>query len=190
MFFDLLGYQNPHPGGPDPRPKNWFYYWTQTSANHGTMNYSLGHPDGHTAWCDSGNPPSYPCYVTDYHATASYGVGSVPSTTQNAGQTLTFIDNFAWVARHEWRHHNQMTTWWGTGGWDSSEDGDADKIPDDTEDNMTTADGGPFDITKKETYTSDWTTNDLERNAVVTQAAWTKDSADGEDWAHPGSQWP
>jgi len=42
VFFDALGTQNP--SAANPKPKNWFYYWTQTAANCGKLrNYEL-HP--------------------------------------------------------------------------------------------------------------------------------------------------
>jgi hypothetical protein len=54
--------------------------------------------------------------------------------------------------------------------------------------NMTSADGGPFDITKYDTFPTDWLNNDHERQTVVTQSHWGEGSADTEDWANPGHQ--
>jgi hypothetical protein len=81
--------------------------------------------------------------------------------------------------------------WWAAGGYDATQDtGDSDKMPDAFEDASTVADGGPFNKAIVDTFVGDWVNTDIERNCIVTELAWVKDSADGEDWAKPGSQWP
>ena len=115
-FFDLLGTQNPSTA--TPKTKNWFYYWKQTSANAGTMYY------GTSSKCDLSAPPDYPCYVSDGDSD-SY---NTPKVGQNSNTNLKHIDNFAWTARHEWRHHNQDIAWWGNGGWIPAQDPDSDVI--------------------------------------------------------------
>jgi hypothetical protein len=183
VFFDLLGSQNPSTA--TPKPKNWFYYWRQTSANAGTMHYAASG----TSHCDFMDEPDYPCYLVDSVA----GPYNTPDVGKNANTYLNRIDHFAWTSRHEWRHHGQATAWWGAGGWVAANDADApaaDGIPDSIEAAFAAAEGGPFDNTMKDTFTTDSVNSDLERNAVFTQEEWTVGSADDEDWAHPGNQWP
>jgi hypothetical protein len=167
-----------NPGGTTP---NWYYYWKQTSAYIGAVGYDGSSPHGHCLW----DAPNYSAYVGSQDHD-SYTPGS---PGDNAGNTLEGIDNFAWTCRHEWKHHINLSNWWGAGGHVPAQDGDGDGIKNDPyELNMTSADGGPFDITKYDTFPTDWLNNDHERQTVVTQSHWGEGSADTEDWANPGHQ--
>jgi hypothetical protein len=169
-----------HPGTNTDWP-NWFYYWTQTSANYGTMNYRATG----TSHCDFNSAPDYPCYLTDIAS----GAYPTPVVGANANTTLYGIDTFAWVARHEWRHHEQAVAWWGPGGYVAANDTDRDWMPDSIEAGILAAEGGPFDNTKTDTFANDGNlVTDTERNAVFTQEIWTVGSANDEDWANPGMQ--
>jgi len=184
VFFDQLGTQNPSTA--NPKPKNWFFYWTQTSANKGSPNYVNGNGGGYVQFTDN---PNYRVYIDD-GCTGSY---TTPQVGQNANTTLTHIDNFAWTVRHEYRHHEQGVAWWGAGGYNGADDGDGDNMKDSFEGAMGygAADGGPFDDTDPDTFNNDGNlVNDTERHAVFTQENWNVGSADGDDWAHPGNQWP
>jgi len=120
---------------------------------------------------------------------------------QNAGTgDITGIDRFAWVARHEWRHHEQWTKWWKPrGGWQSgpgTDDVDGDGIPDSYETPTGfIGEGGPFNPNLPRTVffapniDEPRMTLDSERHAYFTQAVWIEGSADKQDWAKQGNQW-
>ena len=119
VFFQRDGKQNP-----DGTVPNWFYYWTQTSANYGEMNYYDPLLGCHCNELVSGSHccpvQPYPAYVGD-DARGDYPVPDV-GQGKNAGKTLKGIDSFAHAARHEWKHYESMTAWWnGPGGWKAAQ---------------------------------------------------------------------
>lgn len=177
-FYDFDKKQNP--SQETPQPPNWFFYYTQTAANKGTMHYN-----GNGNYCDFNDNPTYPAYLDN--AMDTY---STPQAGANANQTLTHIDAFAWSARHEWRHHEQATMWWGAGGYVAAQDTDRDWVPDNLEAGFGAGEGGPYDNTMADTHADGNLVSDVERHCVHTQEVWAVGSADGEDWAHPGNQWP
>lgn len=177
VFYDEAGTQ--HPGGTTP---NWFYYCKQTSANKGTMNYDSGATLGH---CYPNTNPDYLAYL----GTGCHGAYSTPTVGKNANQSLNGIDTFAWIARHEWKHHESWDSWWGAGGVVPANDTDSDCIPDNLEAGFGADAGGPYNNTKGDTYTTDSLAWDSERHTCFTQDDWTVGSADSVDWAHPGNQW-
>ncbi len=175
-FFEAEGRQN---DGAD-NPMNFFYYWSQTSANSGSLRW-------HEAWPEvTWDAPNYTAYLGPV-SNDSY---PTPTVGSNANTTLKYIDTFAWQGRHEWQHHLNHVAWWGAGGWDATVDTDSDQIPDNLEAGFGGGDGGPYDKTKNDTHADGNLVLDGERYTVFNQAVWAVGSADDEDWAHPGNQWP
>ena len=182
VFYNALTSEN------ETAAPNWFYYWSMTLADMGDMGWSGTTSMG--GFCNTWDNPNYPCFIdpegrTPYHT---------PDVGKNAETNLTFIDTYAWTARHEWAHHTDMDTWWGADGRYATDDGDGggvgDNIPDHLETSIGTADGGPYHTEDRDTDTSDQLDNDFERHAVFTQADWTVGSQNNKDWSHPGKQWP
>ena len=190
VFFDRDEKQNPV-GAVDNTTPNWFYYWTQTSANYGAINFDPASVLGRI----NGTPPYLP-YVGNGNAGdyRKLNIGQNAATDPNANppEILTGIDHFAWAARHEVRHQEQLSGWW-PNGWQYAQDRDesvGDWIPDNHEAGLT---GGPFNPNLIRTFTTsptyDRLDRDIEVNAVITQAPWGEGSANGQDWARPGKQW-
>jgi len=177
---------------------NWYYYYKQTSAHVGcTYHY----------WKSSCSPedcPNYiayvgglnnPYHVLDYNDTRS-GISIV-----NSDDILWGIDCFAWASRHETKHHNDYTTWWGAGCHDPNLDQDphisapgyyGDYIPDSLESLIPSADGGPFDPLTAEThglvsFFGGW---DDQVECLFSQDYWGDPNDHNDiDWAYPGSRW-
>ena len=169
------------PGGGKAIPPNYFYYYMQTTAAAGEPGYSNW---GSVAY----KAPPYNYYVE----AETYGSGMpIVAPGVNGGQTLTYIDLFAWACRHELNHHVLWTEWWGEEGRNKDDDQDGDWIPDELEPDMGTDEGGPYDPTKYRTYDGDDDTHcsDTERHCCMTAEEWAVGTANQEDWAYPGNQW-
>lgn len=187
VFYDLHGTQCPS-GAANPvwagKAQNWFYYYSQTSANYGSMLYG-GYNVSLKGECDFGDfSHSYPCYL--YNGSAD--VTSVDNAGANFGETFRYIDSFAFMCRHEWQHHLDMVGWWSADAYVSvrkNDDTDNDFIPDAVEmnTNFTAIQGGPFVYPNQKT---DGVDLDGERHCRFAQAPWTQYNAQAEDWAHPG----
>ena len=178
-FFEKDGTQNPGEGN----PPNWFYYWEQTTAAIGTMTYNAAAGGGECLW----DNPDYTCELGPDSSTPY----RTPQVGANANTDLDGIDTYAWSARHEWQHHEQKTTWWGEDGYDADDDEDGDGVPDDLEDGFDAEEGGPYDSDEYDSYPDDGNLeNDIERHCVHTQEVWGVGTANSNDWAHPGKQWP
>lgn len=173
VFFDLRGDQN---SGNSP---NWYYYWSQTSAQSGTNTY------GRQTQCQWWIVPDYPCTIGDSALTTT-GESTGPYGA-NANQVLRYIDFFAFATRHEWQHHSQKVSWWGANGFDPNTDTDEDHIPDSVEINLPPINLVPYNLQNANTFGQ--TYDDNEVACLTTQEEWDIGSAEGEDWAYPGSQW-
>jgi hypothetical protein len=112
------------------------------------------------------------------------------------------IDTFAWVTRHEMKHHQLIMYFW-PNGYIKSMDADGDLIPDHLE--VTFMSGRPYDPTRLRTYrdTIGYSSNqyarirDNEDICMRSQTSpydldflWVNGSANHLDWASPGKQSP
>lgn len=107
----------------------------------------------------------------------------------NQGDTLSYIDLFAYAVRHEQAHHrNFVLASWGLSTYDSAWDWDQDYLPDPDEFGL---EEGPYSPMMMDTYLSDGYLNDCERHNPNSQYAiwWDTGSADNEDWAKPGKKY-
>jgi hypothetical protein len=175
VFYSKYEWTNPGKESP-----NWYYYWKQTSANKGE--HGFDYTTKHVAVTSSSPPYRFRIGSGSAEAYPTLKVGA------NANQNLNGIDTFAWVTRHEYRHQEQLSGWWGIGGRIAELDLDRDLIPDNLEATIPASEGGPYDPTLHNTYPHDdpRLTNDLERHCVFTQEPWDIGSANREDWGSPG----
>ncbi|MEW6104182.1 MAG: hypothetical protein AB1630_10315, partial [bacterium] len=159
-FFNKDGNENP---SSDP---NWYYYWSQTKANRGAHRYS-----------NRNDVYGYYERTKNYFYVCNLASGYNNETGNNG------IDCFAETCIHENTH---LTDWWGfwPNGYDPSQDGDGDDIPDSLEPSL------GFDPTKIDTNPFDQWDFDFaaysEPRAYAAEHTWTKGSADSEDWSAPG----
>ena len=206
-----------HPGGTPSygnRPRNYFYYYMQTDARIPPTAYGPFY-DGHEGqWGQSRWELQYPYrYYGAYHQTRRHPPGQyIPAPGVNGGTYLTYIDLFAWALRHERSHHLNWMQFWAPddvplnppdGDWrdwdpDPYQRFCGDWLPDILEGYME-AEGGPYSPTHTDSHPGDQYDNrpfelrdDHQRhncnsfNAVV----WPAESADPQDWARPGNNWP
>jgi hypothetical protein len=176
-FFDEEGDQNPDP---DNAP-NWFHYWKQTDAYHGTVGYDGTRATGHSPF--------------DGNAWRAYlGTSCNESSGSGTWNNAEGIDYFAHYCRHEDRHRLDSIALWGAGtNRDPAKDTDGDWLPDDQEAGLVA--GHPYDNTKYGTYADTFNygenpLRDCEDYCLRRQQGWNAGDADDEDWAHPGHQWP
>ena len=179
VFFDETGPQNP--GGTTP---NWFYYWKQTSAYYGTMNYDSAAGSGKTDFVAG----AWRCYILS---------GGHLSALGGCWNNASGIDFFANLCRHESQHQSDHIADWGADhGRDPTKDTDGDMLPDNLEANLVS--GHPYDNTKAGTYDDTFgylpppggKLRDDEDYCLRREPSWTNGSANSVDWAHPGKQWP
>jgi hypothetical protein len=104
----------------------------------------------------------------------------------------TGIDCFANTLRHESHHRKELTGWWGQymSNYDGFNDADVDMVPDDLEKEL-----GCQLALKRGTCPSlprhlRDEVSDAELNAYHVGWTWKPGTADQEDWAYPGKQWP
>jgi hypothetical protein len=219
-FYDADAYNYPGCSGPpynehDPQPgmhltpPNYFFYYMQTpAAVHSPCCNSPTYNRGGSliVFGLAANPPQtnppFPYWIECVRPPGREGKeikepGEIAGPTPpyaNGGDTLYYIDVFAWAGRHEKSHHHDYHTWWTTGTppltYNSQNDGDGDFLPDAQE---STLPGGPYDPTKAKTFGDDL--NDTERHACVTAEVWEPlrngpGESDPNDWAKPGNNWP
>jgi hypothetical protein len=182
-----------HPGPDTGTTPNWYYYWSQTSANAGAHEYGGSHPEQYTGQTlGLGDPlgsDGWVCYIYDH---ARLELPDVIGWGQPEG-----IDVFAWVTRHEAQHLDDLSGWWPQ-GWrvtDTDYDGyfqEGDLLPTTYEQDS----DGLYDPTKIYTnldewgyWKFDWPISDVEHHALSNQEEWGNGAADAEDWAAPGKQW-
>jgi hypothetical protein len=168
-----------HPGGGTP---NWFYYWAQTGAGYGSLNYDANSGLGRIDYVGG----AWKAFLGHED-----NEGYTPPEGDNGGNALDGIDSFAWAARHEGRHVTTSTAWY-PNGYDGSIDGDADWVPNAQEASLggtqqNPINGGPF-------TPGVWDTDgdgqrDDEDYTCNTQSPWVEGSKNSEDWANPGHQY-
>lgn len=172
---------------------NWYYYWSQTSANYGTHYYggNAGGSTGVTYFDKPGNTG----FATPKNAWVSL-IFDQASLTSAAGtwNGAEGIDFFANMCRHEEQHRLDNIDLWGANSdVRPAEDSDGDRFPDARK--PTYVPGHPYDPNNPATYpdTFHYGVNplpDKEDLALRRQPAWTNGTADRQDWARPGHQWP
>jgi hypothetical protein len=202
IFFIKAGTNHPGPELPiggvthDTQTPNWYFYWSQTSANYAAANHVWGGTDaagrtGRTIWDTVQH--KWVCLIYD-----AAGYATMIGTWNNAEG----IDLFANVCRHEEQHRLDNTaTLWPTGyNPNGNNDGDGDYLPDDQEAALgkaihpTSLPAG-YDPTKPltpgvmDTYRYGDGLNDDEDYTLCRQPVWTAGSADLLDWSNPGHQY-
>lgn len=177
---------------------NWYYYYSQTSAHVGcTYRYDQ-------SCCSPDDCPDYIAYVgglNNPHEVLDYNDVRSGISIVNSDDTLWGIDCFAWASRHEMKHHNDYSTWWGTLCHDPNLDQDprpsnpgyyGDYIPDALESSIPPADGGPFYTSTAETHgpaSFFWGWDD-QVECLFSQDYWGEPNDHNDiDWAYPGSRW-
>ncbi len=197
-----------NPGGSEP---NWFYYWSQTSARKGPAKYK-----GSAGQCSSSTNRTegvlgyyrykylenvyYICDLSRLGANFGF-MGAQWNGNVMTFKAMTGIDTFAVASHHENGHYSHFKNWWfqhkATAPFSPGEDLNKNSIKDTAE----AALDGDKDLipdSKEVTYHLDNTTkytypgpnDDEEIAAWHDEAAWVIGSANKEDWAKPGKQWP
>ena len=204
-----LFYPRDEKNNPEGKYPNWFYYWKQTPAarpfgqNVRIEYHCTGIPIDKCACLHRGvigqYNPHYSGYKTinvcnlktntwdpdTFYAELPAVKRAIPSTLSARNFfSYTYIDTFAIAIMHEFTHFNNFHTFW-PGGWISSEDADADDIPDRLESEM------GFRPGVKQTY---WEGVDLGGDEEFLTLESTYDyqagTYDEYDWARPGKNWP
>jgi len=189
IFYEATGTK--HPGGYDPwnnKVRNNTYYYSLTGAHDGCTFRFAGSQC--SPWDHVNNYIPYvgdlsnPYHVPDY----TYQINGQTYAFVNGDDTLWGIDVYAWASRHEVKHHDDYSSWWGAGGVVSSLDQDEDRVPNSLEPNFPESKGGPY-LTNT-WYTHPWYGGyDDQAECMFTQEEWNVGSLLLIDWAHPGSQW-
>ena len=199
LFFPLLARNNP-----DGDKPNWAYYWAQTSAGQG-IDFKYVEKVPPSVPCVNGGssaPTGSELANYDYCSDQIYLTPAVPLAGKCIGRqgsgigVDTGIDCFGNTLRHEQHHRTELTGWWGELmlNYDGFNDVDVDMVPDDLEKTLKCSSvalsqasqrscpGIPRHLQGK--------ASDMEVNAYYVGWTWKVGSADHEDWAYPGKQWP
>ena len=183
LFFSEEATNNPG----EVEVPNWYYYWSQTSADYGTHNY------------DSGYAGMGQCYFDNGAWRAYIGTEANETTTILKYSGANGIDCFAQTCRHEEQHRQDFSSLWGAGtDRNNDDDPDVDWLPTDngtvTENSLGTSyhEGGydPDDansVPDHWEYGVNW--RDCEDYCMHRHASWTNGSANSVDWANPGKQY-
>lgn len=217
VFFPKAGTNHPLPdlpiatslfaGGVTP---NWYYYWSQTSANYGTHYYG-GSPAGQTGvtYFDKAGNTAFAAPKNAW-VTLIYG-GAGGTTAAGTWGNADGIDLFANICRHEAQHLADMPALWGNNDRNVGDDPDGDYLPTNVVDPNNpaqqikehdlgvpyhpTVPAGGYDPNSALTpgivdhFSYGMGFNDGEDYAMHREAAWVNGSADGSDWANPGHQY-
>ena len=95
-----------------------------------------------------------------------------------------YIDCFAGVVRHEARHRQHLIDYWGL-HYSDVYDFDLDGLRDNAEAVLRSMINEPYDMRKADTDGDGL--SDFEDYASTAEKDWVDGSADGEDWAMPGT---
>ena len=169
---------------------NWYYYWSQTSAEWGEHYFED---------CDGSGLTRF--YMGQWRAFIhKWGYTSAQFGGWNGANGIDFFAN---TCRHEGTHRLDAIAWWGANSdRDPTRDLDNDFIPDDLE--ATLLPGHPYlnpidnqnDPNNQHTYLDDFGYGptggrliDCEDYCLRTEPSWTNGSADGADWSAPGHQY-
>ncbi|MBI3944589.1 MAG: hypothetical protein HY321_01595 [Armatimonadetes bacterium] len=174
--------------------KNWYWYWSQTSANYGDHLFNSAFTRSHTAW-DGTHWQAYICT-----GTALGPAGTPPDFAWNKAEG---IDLFANVCRHEATHVGHLTGWWPAGppapDANPHPDADGDHIPNNLEAGLTEFHAAGYTAGARATYDdhfnygANW--DDCEDYCMHVQARdrpWVNGAANAEDWSAgtKSKQWP
>jgi hypothetical protein len=176
-------------------PPNYFYYYMQTKAAEGVSSACCESPRfdwrrSKTLTPKTARLPGTPAVPYWIESRDRRSGREIHAPGANGGQTLGYIDLFAWACRHEKRHHDNYHAWWpgNPPGYVASVDGvDGDMIPANLEPSL---EGGPYRPDKFKTFEDDARDDDDERYTCITASPWTVRDRDPEDWACPGKNYP
>ena len=193
IFFNGTDDATNHPGEGTGVTPNWFFYWKQTGAGYGDVQYTQnGTLNGNAQTKFVNN--QWVAYVS-YNNNNWYTPFLVGD---NAGNPLNGIDHFAWVCRHESRHKQLDDQYFPNGPFQyqvtydefglpvsnvNPVDQDGDGLADVLE-----GSGSPYGYETDHIDTNGDGVSDLEDYVQRTQAPWTEGSNDSLDWANPGHQ--
>ncbi len=216
VFFGKAATNHPLPDLPiapfmfTSRPQvtpNWYYYWSQTSANDGSVHYFAGNGPGVTdtglTYYDTAGNTGFAvpknAWTTVIYDRAGY------STAAGTWNNAEGIDLFANIVRHEAQHLADMNLYWNKGpriaNLDKDIDNDlksstynqviGDSIPDSLEMNLEP--GHAYNPLLRATFSDTFHYGvdplpDEEDYCLCHQAYWSNGSADKLDWASPGHQ--
>ena len=175
LFFDKGAYENGttfRDGTLTIYVPNWYVFWSQTKASHGTHRYAVSPPPGYPDVSGYYNPGDAHFYICNLAAES--------------------IDEFAKTCLHELEHKRHYDTWWSNPNLNYV-DTDGDSIPDSVEMTM-----HGFDHTKAD---SNGDSNDDDEDLCwLEELKWSlQANAPGstsrramayeQDWSHGGEQW-
>lgn len=206
IFFPRDAKNNPTSNTP-----NWFYYWSQTSAKKGPAKY--GDPANQCQSSGSRADNSLGYYRNKYLDSVYYicnleNLGEdFPFKTaqwqnnQLGNVPVTGIDTFAAACWHENGHYQHFKEWWfphkAVHPFDPNEDFNKNSIKDAQEslldkdkDLVLDSKEPAMGLNPQEKYTYPGPFDDEEIAAWFEEAKWSIGSANSEDWAKPGKQWP
>jgi hypothetical protein len=188
-----------HPGEGSGVSPNWFYYWSQTSANNATGIKMQYNPRA----VPTGSSGRY--YLHDFairRLETIYISDEAKNRQIAAWGEPVGIDSFAWTTAHEAKHHRQLTGFW-PNIWNSDLDNDkgvGDLLPDAIE--ATYMPDHPYKPTELRTYKDTLGYNsreamipDWEDICMRSQSSpydldvlWRNGNANAEDWSDKGKQ--
>ena len=175
LFFDKGAYENGttfRDGTLTIYVPNWYVFWSQTKASHGTHRYAVSPPPGYPDVYGYYNPGDAHFYICNLAAES--------------------IDEFAKTCLHELEHKRHYDTWWSNPNLNYV-DTDGDSIPDSVEMTM-----HGFDHTKADSNGDRY--DDDEDLCWLEELKWSlQANAPGstsrramayeQDWSHGGEQW-
>ncbi len=196
---------------PESSLPNWFYYWSQTPARKGPATYGdpLGYCQSTGTRADNLLGYYRSKYLEDHYYICdltNLGPRFPFNTVKYQGDHFVSlhvegIDTFAAACWHENAHYTHFRNWWfahrAVHPFDPVEDFNKNSIKDSVEsvldhdndlipDSLEPALG--FDPSKK--YSFPVNVDDEEIDTWFEESKWQIGSADKEDWAKPGKQWP
>ena len=176
--------QKNHPDPASGVTPNWYYYWSQTSADYGTHEYRAG-----SRSCCVYEDSAWRCFIED----DATGPLSLHNVRTDQDFVYSSINAFAYAARHEEQHrlNSSSALNWGNSNRVASLDTDNDGLRDENE--GTFVSGRPYVVQYFPTYDDDWGYGsgfDDSEDACMWQQAWPVATAyDSVDWAMPGRQY-
>jgi len=209
-----LFFERDRPSSFNPDQPNWFYYWMQTAAGRGQKVgkdvFYRGNTDGcvvekkcygyYDQKMDDDGRFHGDSYVNICNLLTNLNKDLVYSFVLDSSKSASGIDAFAIVLLHELSHRKHWIEWWNARGGRpltgkyinesgqviSYVDKDEDYIPDELEAAL------GYDKTKYSTFPP-WIDTMFDEHHLtykMSEEGWPTGSADHEDWAYPGKQWP
>jgi hypothetical protein len=197
----LVFYYPEEKGNPGQKDPNWSYYWKQTQAGRG---HSYSVVETFPKVLVEGGLPMFHCApgrgerhidnnvlaFYDYTGDIIYLPIDLHSRTcpnRPNGIADKGIDCYASVVRHEKRHQEQLTSWWGVGlaNYKCLDDLDGDLVPNWIEESAGCSKTSSQSCPGRPTYL-DPNMTDLEMDAYQYGWKWNIADADDEDWSFGG----